>query len=114
MHDDRDKGDPVPLRRGGEAIHGLGGEAGFEPGAALIAVHQLVGVHQLEGPAPDAVHPDGGETLDLLMPHQLPGEDGDVPGGGVVLLIVKESGAVGEMGVEKAQFLGPLVHSVHK
>ena len=42
----RDKLHPVPLRRGGNAIPGSVGGAGFQAGGSLIEPHQLIGVHQ--------------------------------------------------------------------
>ena len=114
MHHNGDVLHPVPLRRGREAVHGSGGIPGFQPRAAGVAVHQLVGVAQLKGPVPDAVHPDGGEVLDHVMPDQLPGHEGHVVGAGVVVAVVKQAAAVGEVAVLHAQLLRPLVHPVHK
>ena len=44
------------------------------------------------------------------MADQLPGHDGDIPGAAVVLRIVEQAGAVGEVGVCQPQLPGPGVH----
>ena len=108
-----DKGQPIPLRRGGDAAARLAGGAGFQPGDALVGADEFVGVHQLGFPAPHGVHPGEGVVEDLLVVDELPAHQSHVVGAGDVALLV-QTVAVFEHGVVHAQLLGLFVHLGHK
>ena len=95
-------------------FHGGIRKAGFQPGAAVVVIDQLVGAAQSEGAVADAVHPDGGILLDEIVADELPGHHSDVIGRGVMLRVLEKSRAVFEEGVLQPQRFGPLVHFIHK
>ena len=114
LENDGDELHAVPLRRGGDAVPGGVGGAGLQAGGAVVKPHQLVGVHQGGGAAPEGVHPDGGVVPDVRMvQHQFPAHEGDIVGGGDVALRRKAAG-VFESGVLHAQLRRPLVHPLHE
>ena len=104
----------LPLRRGGQAVFGAVGGAGFQTRGPVVEPDQLVGVGQLELPVPEGVHPDGGVLPHLRVAEdELPGHQGDVIGRGDVTL-GRQAGAVAKDRVLHAQLLGPLVHPLHE
>ena len=103
-----------PLRRGGQAVFGAVGGAGFQTRGPVVEPDQLVGIGQLEGAVPQGIHPDGGVAADVrVLFYELPAHEGDVPCTGDVSLR-RKAGAVDEVGVRHAQLLGPCVHLLHK
>ena len=114
LHHHGDELHAVPLGGGGHAVLGGGGEARFQAGGPVVEADQAVGVGEAEGAVSDGVGPDSRVLLNIRVAEdQLPGHEGNVPGGGEVAG-GGETGAVDKVGVRHAQGLGLLVHLVHE
>ena len=123
----QDYGDEPPsvLQGGGyQAVAGLVGKAGLQTIGVVIQVaqHTPVGDKGVGGvQLPDIGFVGGGDVIgfaaadghEQVVLHGLPGDEVDIPGGGIVVGIGQAVG-VCKMGPLAAQLRGPLVHQCHK
>ena len=122
--DHGDQGVSLLLGGGAETVSGLAGAAGLDADGAAVDIagvlvpgQQAVGVVELPGLAHvggGGVVPAGGDDLpEGRVGHGLLGHAVDIPGGGVVVVVVEAVG-IDEMGACHAQLLRPLVHPLHE
>ena len=122
--DHGDQGVALLFRGGAQAVARLAGAAGLDadgaavdiagilvPGQKTVGVEELPGIAHVGG---SGVVSSGGDDLpEGGVGHALLGHAEDVPGGGVVIVVMEPVG-VGEVGVLHAQLLRPLVHPLHE